>query len=201
MSTCTEQKPETDDLMAKVTAMMVATVDGSDENIDGVIGDVLRLLRDRMRMDVVFVSEFVDGQRVMRHLDKSSGAISLANGDSAPLEESWCQRVVDGRLPQFIADASKEPAAAELLPALPFPIGTHISTPIVLSTGDVYGTLCCFSLQPDSTATANDLARLRLTAQLAAHKLEHYSGVVPRAANQAPGPFVREASPEHAIGA
>lgn len=166
--------------MSKVTEMMVATVDGRDEDIDSVISDVLRLLRDRMSMDVVFVSEFVNGQRVMRHLDKASGVISLAAGDAAPLEESWCQRVVDGRLPQFIPDATEEPAASELLPALPFAIGTHISTPIVLSTGDIYGTLCCFSLKPNRESTADDLARLRLTAQLAAHKLEHYRGVVPR---------------------
>ena len=161
-----------DDLTVQVTELLVATSDASDELLDKSISDVLRLLRERMKMDVVFVSEFTDGQRVFRHVSQAPDSPVIGEGGSEPLERSWCQRVVDGRLPQFIADASAHPASAGLLKSVPFPIGTHISTPIVMDNGDIYGTLCCFSFHPLDQPNADDLKKLEFTARLAAQKLE-----------------------------
>ena len=59
---------EPDDLKVTVSEMLVATADQSDEALDRNITDVLRTLRERMKMDVVFCSEFVDGRRVMRQV-------------------------------------------------------------------------------------------------------------------------------------
>jgi GAF domain-containing protein len=159
-------------LEVQISDLLIATADGSDAELDSSIGDVLSLLRERLGMDVVFVSEFIDGRRVFRKVEQGPGVNLIAAGDSAPLEESWCQRVVDGRLPQFIADARKDPSASPLLKPLPFPIGTHISTPLVLSDGEVCGTLCCFSFEPSGRAKPEDLNKLKMTARLAAQKLE-----------------------------
>ncbi|AOS79554.1 MULTISPECIES: GAF domain-containing protein [Hydrogenophaga] len=161
-----------DSIDVQVSELLVATSDQSDVELDHSIGEVLRLLRERLHMDVVFVSEFVDGQRVFRRVEQSPGVNVIAEGEGAPLEESWCQRVVDRRLPQYIADAKRDPAAAPLLEGLPFPIGTHISTPLVLSNGEVYGTLCCFSFEPHGQPNPEDLSKLKLTARLAAQRLE-----------------------------
>ena len=161
-----------DDLVVQVSELLVATADASDELLDQSISEVLRLLRDRMKMDVVFVSEFTGGQRVMRYVETSPGGPAVAVGDADLLEVSWCQRVVDGRLPEFIPDARQLPASAELLKKLPFPIGTHISTPIVLRDGEVYGTLCTFSMAPKDNPDPNHLKVLRYTAKLAAEKIE-----------------------------
>ena len=161
-----------DDLTVQVTELLVATADGSDELVDQSVSNVLRLLRERMKMDVVFVSEFTEGQRVFRHVSTAPDSPVISEGGSEPLERSWCQRVVDGRLPRFIADASKLPATAELLKSVPFPIGTHISTPIVLENGENYGTLCCFSFHPHDQPNTEDLKNLEFTARLAAQKLD-----------------------------
>ena len=162
-------RPE--DLTVQVTELLVATADETDELVDESVSQVLRLLRERMKMDVVFVSEFTDGQRVMRQVAAGDPPV-VKPGDSAPLEASWCQRVVDGRLPRFIADAKALPAADALLKQLPFPIGTHISTPIVLQNGEIYGTLCCFSFHPKDKPDPEDLKKLEFTARLAAQKLD-----------------------------
>lgn len=161
-----------DDLTVQVTELLVATADSSDELVDKSVSEVLRLLRERMKMDVVFVSEFTEGQRVFRHVSTAPDSPVISEGGSEPLERSWCQRVVDGRLPRFIADASKLPATAELLKSVPFPIGTHISTPIVLDNGEIYGTLCCFSFHPHDQPNTEDLKNLEFTARLAAQKLD-----------------------------
>lgn len=161
-----------DDLVVHISELLVATADASDELVDQSISEVLRLLRDKMKMDVGFVSEFNGGQRVMRFVETSPGSPAAAVGDADLLEVSWCQRMVDGRLPNYIADAGQLPASAELLKNLPFSIGTHISTPIVLRGGKVYGALCTFSMAPKDNPDSNHLKALRYTAKLAAEKIE-----------------------------
>lgn len=163
---------EPSDLHVTVSELMVATADQSDEMLDRAISEVLKTLRDRMKMDVVFCSEFVDGRRVIRQAVVSNNRPTIAVGDSDLLEESWCQRVVDGRLPRYMADANDDPLAKALLNQLPFPVGTHISTPIVLRSGEIYGTLCCFSFSPADNPNPDDLKTLEMTAKLTAMRLD-----------------------------
>ncbi|MBP7567173.1 MAG: GAF domain-containing protein [Burkholderiaceae bacterium] len=159
---------EPEDLQVKVSELLVATSDGSDSAIEQAVPEVLQLLRERMKMDVVFVSEFVDGQRVFRHVPPGQTTLPVGGGD--PLEESWCQRVVDGRVPELVRDAATHPATRSLARAIP--IGTHLSTPIVMEDGQIYGTLCCFSHGVNPTTSERDLQNLRYTAQLTARKIE-----------------------------
>jgi GAF domain-containing protein len=163
---------EPDDLKVKISELLVATSDESDTAIDACVLEVLRLLRDRLQMDVVFVSEFFGDHLRIQHVATTPGGHVIAQGDCHPLEETWCQRVVDGRLPQYIANAAAHPASAPLAAQLPFPMGTFISTPVVLKCGEVYGTLCAFSFLPQEQSSFADLKKLQFTAQLAAQKID-----------------------------
>ena len=80
------------DLTAKVSELLLATADASDVLIDNSV-------RDRMNVDVVFVSEFTEGQRVLRHVNTAPNNAIMAVGGADPLKSNWCQRVVDERLP------------------------------------------------------------------------------------------------------
>ena len=117
----------------------------------------------------MFVSEFVDGQRVFRFVD-AAGPAPIAPGDSSPLEQSWCKKVVDGRLPELVPDVAKLPPSTKLPPS-PLPIGAHLSTPIVMPDGQAFGTLCCFSAAPSEALKMRDLMTLRHCAQLVARKV------------------------------
>jgi GAF domain-containing protein len=154
----------------RISELLVATPDGADALIDESVPQVLRLIREHLKMDVVFVSEFVDGRRVFRRVDTGPTARVIEVGQSSPLEESFCHHVIDGRLPALVRDLSQEPCLPEL-PPTDFPIGAHLSTPIVLNDGRVYGTLCCFSFAPNPDLTQRDLKKLELSAQLAARKI------------------------------
>ncbi|RYG11836.1 MAG: GAF domain-containing protein [Burkholderiales bacterium] len=162
---------EPNDMTVKVSELLVATSDDSDQFIDAAVQEMLSLLRQKMQMDIVFVSEFSDGQLVLKYLDSPGGA-PIQRGDVFPLEESWCQRVVKGRLPPFIANCNEYFETAELLKKVPFPIGTFYTVPIVLANGSVYGTLCCLSYEPLGKPDAKDLNRLRYTAQMTANKID-----------------------------
>lgn len=163
---------EPDDLKVTISEMLVATADQSDEALDRNITEVLHTLRERMKMDVVFCSEFVDGQRIMRQVAADDARPVIKVGTSDRLEESWCQHVVEGRLPGFLPDAQRHPLARDLSAGLPFSIGTHISAPIVLSNGEVYGTLCSFTFSPQDNPNPDDLKTLEMTARLTAMRLE-----------------------------
>lgn len=150
--------------------LLVATAEGGDAPLESTVPRLLAVIKERMRMDVVFVSEFVDGRRVFRYVDVPADAAVIRAGASDPLESSWCARVVDGRLPGLIPDA-RTWLAQGAMEAPPFPIGTHLSVPIVLQDGSVYGTLCCFSFSVRDDATARELETLRAAAGLLADGL------------------------------
>jgi GAF domain-containing protein len=151
----------------ELESVAVVTADMSHEQVDRSVREVLKLMRDHLAMDVAFVSHFSEGRRFFRQIDASDSYWRDSEGNSDALERSFCQRVVDGRLPQLITDVRKLPNFAEL-PRTPVPIGAHLSVPIVLPNGDIYGTLCCFSTAPNERLTQRDLKRLKMAADLTA---------------------------------
>lgn len=159
-----------DDLTVTISELLVATAESSDPLLDDSVSELLRAMRQRMEMDVVFVSEFIDGQRMFRHVDAAPGAPAPEPGTSNPAAESVCQRVVEGRVSELVRNLSAMPA--DQLPPLPFRIGAHLSTPIVMKDKRVYGTLCCFSTAPRPELVQADLDKLRMCATLVARKIE-----------------------------
>lgn len=141
-------------------------------SLDQLLPDFLRAVRSHLGMDVAFLSEFTDGQRVFRHVDSSLENQPVKVGGADPLEASYCQRVVDGRLPELIQDATAVPAAMELPVTRALPVGAHLSVPIKLKDGSVYGTFCCFSFTPDLSLNQRDLGMMRVFADLAADVIE-----------------------------
>jgi GAF domain-containing protein len=130
------------------------------------IRKVLNIVRTHLDMDVGFVSEFVDGKRVFRHVDGDQSPVQTGDGD--PLEDSYCQRVVDGRLPELMTDACKNAEALTIDATRELPVGAHMSVPLRLPDGRVFGTFCCFSFLANVSLNARDLRILRAFAAIVA---------------------------------
>lgn len=158
-----------------VTEHLIATADRTDRRLDGAMQDLLRLIRRELRMEVAFIAEFVDGRRVFRAVDADAGIDAVVPGDSHPLEESLCQRLVDGRIPRLIPDMNAV-RTTQLLPDASASLAAHAGVPVRLSDGTVYGTLCCFSFSPHESLGAVQLQRLEMSAQLAANLLDESEG-------------------------
>lgn len=166
------EKFRDDELSVTISELLVATADSSDPLLDDSVSNLLHTMRTRMEMDVVFVSEFIDGRRMFRYVDRAPGTPEIDAGGSNPVEESVCQRVVEGRVPELVQNLAKVDMAKADLPDLPFQIGAHLSTPIVLKNRQVYGTLCCFSAAPRPDLVQDDLDKLRMCATLVARKVD-----------------------------
>ena len=83
-------------------------------SLDQILPRALRALRTHLGMDIAFISEFRDGRRLFRYVDAARDNPDVQIGGSDLLEDSYCQRVVDGRLPELIPDAAEVSAANEL---------------------------------------------------------------------------------------
>lgn len=132
----------------------------------------LQAIRTHLDMDVAFISEITGGRRYFRQIDARAGIDLLQPGGSDPVEDSYCQRVLDGRLPELMTDACANAEALTLAATRALPVGAHLSVPIRLADGQVYGTFCCFSHAPDPSLTHRDLAMMRVFADLVAEQIQ-----------------------------
>lgn len=152
-------------------------MDANLNTVDETIKGTLHSIRTLLGMQFAFISEFRNGERIFRYIDCAEDAPSLlCVGNSDPLEESYCQRVVDGRLPELIQDARQNAEALTLPVTMALPVGAHLSVPIRFSNGVVYGTFCCFSLFPEATLNERDLRTLRLFAEITCKLMEQHLG-------------------------
>lgn len=133
---------------------------------------VLGALRKQLDMDVAFISEFRQDERVFRFVDTEDLSCPVKVDASDPLGATFCARVVDGTLPELIHDAASHPVAREISATTELPVGAHLSVPIRFSNGRVYGTLCCFRYTSDPTLGEESVRMLRALASFVAIVLE-----------------------------
>ena len=137
-------------------------------SVEQLVPELLRAIRAHLGMEVAFVSQFRAGYRVFRYVDAAPELQSIQPGASDPLEATYCQRIVDGRLPQLMVDAQRVSEARRLPVTIQLPVGAHVSVPITLADGQVYGTFCAFSRTADPSLNLRDLAVMRLFADITA---------------------------------
>lgn len=135
------------------------------------VAQVLRTVRKHLGMDVAFIAHFRETDRVFEHVD-ADGSAPIQPGQSIPLEEGYCLKIVRGELPELIPDTSRVPAAMAIPATRAIPIGAHLSIPIELSTGEVYGTLCCFSRAPNATLGERDMRLMRALGEVIASRID-----------------------------
>ncbi len=149
----------------------MAAAPGVDLSTDPIY-ELLRVTRAHLHMDVAFVGEFEAGKRVFRYVSCSGSDDRVVVGDAYPLEETYCEKVAAGRITGLISDATLTPEVRDLRLTDELDIRAYLATPIVLSSGRLYGTLCCFSKDAKPTLGQAELDVLRLVARLMAERLE-----------------------------
>lgn len=162
------------DVSVVTSDLLVATPDRKDPLVDDSVQQALQTLRAMLRVNAVFVAEVVDRRKVARAMVRDE-VFKVAIGDAVPLEDTYCKLVLEGRLPEYIPDVERlaETLPVDLLPVAPNPAGirAHVSTPITLPDGRVYGTLCCISDGPLRGDEEKSLMQLRQCAKFVANAI------------------------------
>ena len=138
------------------------------ETIEG----LLSVVREALEMDVAFVSEFAGDRLVFRKLEGEAESFGWQEGESFPLDDSYCKRVLDRRIPRAVPDARGSEATGDLRVTSEAGIGSYCAVPLVLSDGRPYGTLCCVSHEPDPWLRERDLRLMERTARWLVEDLE-----------------------------
>lgn len=150
---------------------LLGAVSASDDALQ-TIEAMLGAIRRHLNMDVAFVGRFVEGRRAVEFVDAAADSSPVQQGQSDPAEETYCARVADGRLPRLVPDTAAEPIVAHLPATAERPIGSYVSAPLIRRNGDVFGTLCCFSHQPDPRLRDRDAELLAMFADVVSTQLE-----------------------------
>ena len=136
------------------------------------IEQLLYAVREALQMDVAFVSQFAQDRLVFRALEGDAESFGWEEGESFPIDESYCKRVLDGRIPRVVPDAKREDATKDLRVTSEADIGSYAAVPLVLSDGRLYGTLCCVSHAPDPWLRERDLGLMERAARQVIEHLE-----------------------------
>jgi EAL domain-containing protein (putative c-di-GMP-specific phosphodiesterase class I) len=138
---------------------------------DGIVQRALEAIRSHLGMEVAYVSEFVDNRSVFRQVDAPGLEAVIKVGDSQSLDDVYCRHILDGRLPQLMADTSAEPLAMAMPITQAVPIGKHMSVPIRMPDGRPYGMFCCLGFAADRSLHERDLQMMKAFADLAAFEI------------------------------
>jgi EAL domain-containing protein (putative c-di-GMP-specific phosphodiesterase class I) len=138
---------------------------------DEQIADLLRTAKESLHLSVAFLSR-LDGTTQHLEVVESSVPLLFREGTTQRQETSFCQAILDGRLPAVIPDVRNFPVAMAL-PAARLPrIRSYVSTPVHLSDGTLYGTFCAAGLTSDKELAERDEALMQVLARAAAVVIE-----------------------------
>jgi EAL domain-containing protein (putative c-di-GMP-specific phosphodiesterase class I) len=135
------------------------------------IAELLRTARKSLHMSVAFLSR-MDG--TTQHLEVVDTRVPLLvqEKNKQVQETSFCQAILDGRLPAVIDDVKRYPVAMALPSARIPRIRSYVSTPVTLSDGSLYGTFCAFGFTSDKELTTRDETLMKVLASAASVIIE-----------------------------
>src|ERR1700694_5641862 len=82
--------------------------------VESTVANALRGVREMLGMDVAYVSEIVGGDMVLREFEGDGASFGATTGFTIPLEQTFCQRMLDGRIPNLIEDVRAEDRVASM---------------------------------------------------------------------------------------
>jgi GAF domain-containing protein len=135
----------------------------------------LQAVRRHLGMEVAYISKFVDERSVFEKVDAPGLEAMIKPGDSRALDEVYCRHILAGRIPQLMANTADHPFAAAMPITAAVPIGAHMSVPITLPGGRIYGMFCCLSPTPNASLNQRDLDVMRAFADMTALQISSRS--------------------------
>ncbi|RFU20203.1 EAL domain-containing protein [Geodermatophilus marinus] len=135
------------------------------------IAELLVTAKRSLHLSVAFLSR-LDG--TTQHLEVVESSVPLLVQEKARVRQdtSFCQAILDGRLPTVIPDVKRFPAAMALPSARIPRIRSYVSTPVTLSDGTLYGTFCAFGFTSDKELGRRDEALMEVLASAASVIIE-----------------------------
>ena len=150
-----------------------ATVTGarSRSSEEDPISGALRLAQIETEMDVAVLGEVCDGREVVRYVAGDGGSFGLTPGASMPIEDTYCHRLVTGRLSNAVPDAQTNEQVKDLDVTRAARVGAYIGVPLTGLDARLY-MLCCLAHEQRPQLGQRDVLFLRDLGQVVLAALE-----------------------------
>jgi GAF domain-containing protein len=142
---------------------MVAWPSHTPQNID----DALELVREVLGMDVAYVSRVGEHDQEILRLVGDSDRAGVHEGMVIALADTYCQRMLDGRIGNTVRDAGAEPE----LQGVDGP-AAYVGVPVELHDGELLGTLCAASGRPHPQLAERDVRFMQVLARVLAAEFD-----------------------------
>lgn len=140
-------------------------------DVEQQVAELLVTAKKSLQLSVAFLSR-LDGTTQHLEVVESSVPFLFKEGATQKQETTFCQAILDKKLPEVIPDVRDHPEAMKL-PAARLPrIRSYVSVPVRLSDGSLYGTFCACGLTSDKGLTKRDKALMDVLAHAAAVIIE-----------------------------
>jgi GAF domain-containing protein len=141
----------------------VGEASGQSADPDWRLDQLLRMTRDLLDTDIAVLTEIRDGYETALRVDGEWPGQGSFNTVSVALENTFCQRMLDGRIGHYVRDAATDPRVSDLAMARHLGVRAWLGVPIEMSDMRLY-VLCC--LAAESRPSLGD-REVRLLAGLA----------------------------------
>jgi len=104
----------------------------------------LKLAQMETEMDVAVLGEVRDGREIVRDLAGDGGSFGLSPGASMPIEDTYCQHLLTGRLSNVVPDAQANEQVKDLEITRAGRVGAYVGVPLSGFDARLY-VLCCLA--------------------------------------------------------
>jgi GAF domain-containing protein len=139
---------------------------------DPSVESAVRAVREFLGMDVAYTTQISGTKQIFETVDGDAESFGVGPGTTMDLDQTYCKRVLDGRLPSLMPDVRGDPRAASLPITEEAEVGSFVSIPLRLSDGTVPGTLCAASHRAKPELGYRELQFLQVFARLIADQIE-----------------------------
>ncbi|MGO9961585.1 MAG: GAF domain-containing protein [Solirubrobacteraceae bacterium] len=144
------------------------------------ITPALELAHAETKMDVAVLGEVCDGREVVRFAAGDLRSFGLAPGTSMPIGGTYCQRLLTGRISNFVPDARGDEQLGDLEITRTARVGAYLGVPVTGLDARLY-VLCCLAHEQQPQLGRRDVLFLRglgetIVAQLQERHTLHDAG-------------------------
>jgi hypothetical protein len=139
-----------------------------DPSIEG----ILEAVREFLDMEVAFTTRLSERHLLFTTIQGDGGSFGFYEGRRMSLAHTYCQRVLEGRLPKVMPEIRNDPRASDLAVTAEADVGSFVSIPLRLADGTVHGTLCAASHEARPGLGYRELQFLEVFARLIVDQIE-----------------------------
>lgn len=120
----------------------------------------LELAHAETEMDVTVLAEICDGREVVRFAAGDLQSFGLTPGASVPIEDTYCHRLLTGRLSNYVPDTHADEELRDLEITRAARVGAYLGVPLTALDARLY-VLCCLAHEQRPQLGERDVLFLR----------------------------------------